>query len=140
MVLVFTRDTEVGDKLKSLLQKLDNATKANQQVRLAATVVFLDKDTPEVLGNTDATDDRRRELAAELKDKFAGMFTTANEFTKQNLVAVNASALKKRCGSEKKYKLDLNPQGDGHLYNKLLQIGAVHGRRRPGRRAGSTPS
>src|SRR5438874_419347 len=46
MVLVFTRDVEVGDKIKSLMQKLDNATAKNTNVRLAATVVFLEKQDP----------------------------------------------------------------------------------------------
>lgn len=121
MVLVFTRDTEVGEKLKTLLQKLDDATKNNRKVRLAATVVFLDKDLPEVLGNKDETEDARRELAAKLKEKLTGMFTEANEFTKQNLVVVCIG-----CDKDlKKYELDANNKITVVLYNKL-EIRAVH--------------
>ena len=122
MVLVFTRDLEVGDKLKSLLQKLDTVTAANKdKVRLGATVVFLDKELPEVVGSSDATDDRRRELAASLREKFAGMFKEDNPFTKQKLVVVCI-------GSDAdlaKYELDRNHKATVVLYNKL-EIRAVH--------------
>jgi hypothetical protein len=122
MVLVFTRDTEVGEKLKTLLQKLDDATKNNRKVRLAATVVFLDdKLKDEVLGKTDDTDDARRELAAKLKERLTGMFTEANEFTKQNLVVVCIG-----CDKDlKKYELDANNKITVVMYNKL-EIRAVH--------------
>lgn len=123
MVLVFTRDLEVGDKLKSLLQKLDNAAKANTNVRLAATVVFLDAKLKEVLGSNNETEDMRRDLAASLREKFAGMFTATNEFTKQNLVVVCIGSnddLK-----DHGYDLNLNNKVTVVLYNKL-EIRAIH--------------
>jgi hypothetical protein len=124
MVLVFTRDLDVGEKLKTLLQKLEAATKNNTKVRLAATVVFLDdKLKDEVIGQTDATDDRRRELAASLREKLAGLFTETNEFTKQNLVVVCIGCDKdlKKVG----YQLDQNHKVTVVMYNKL-EIRAVH--------------
>jgi hypothetical protein len=148
MVLVFTRDTEVGDKIKSLAQKLDNATKANTNVRLAATLVFVDKEDPkpdadllQVLGIpadpdklTDeakklrdrvadpiAIEDRRRKLAATLAAAFRDMFKETNPFTKQNLVVV-CIASNNDLG---KYNLDTTHKATVVLYNKL-EIKAVH--------------
>ena len=121
MVLVFTRDLEVGDKLKSLLEKLDDVTKKNLSARLAATIVFLDKDLPDILGSDDKNEDARRDLVAKLTAKFAGMFTEKNPFTRQNLVIVCL-------GSDTDLaKYELNPEHKATvvLYNKL-KIRAVH--------------
>ncbi len=140
MVLVFTRDVEVGDKLKSLLQKLDVATAKNTNLRMAATIVFIDKndpkpdkDTLKLLGDQNGdkaelaaaitAEDRMRELAAELRTKFTGMFTELNPFTKQNLVVVcigsNAELTKQGYGLDQTHKITVV------LFNKL-EIRAVH--------------
>src|SRR4051794_39214155 len=41
VALVFTRDLEVGDALKSLVAKLDNAAVKNPLINLYVTVVFV---------------------------------------------------------------------------------------------------
>ena len=143
MVLVFTRDVEVGDKLKSLARRLDEVTKANTNVRLAATIVFVDKedakpdkDLLQVLGIPDydkadqktrdfadaiAIEDRRRELATTVRNEFKGMFTETNPFTKQNLVVVCIASNK----DLDKYKLNGTDKATVVLYHKL-EIKAVH--------------
>jgi hypothetical protein len=151
MVLVFTRDVEIGDKIKSLAKKLDDATKTNTNVRLAAAIVFVDKEDPkpgkdllQVLGVSETPDkltgdararddklreeagniaieDRRRELAVTLRDAFRDLFKETDPFTKQNLGVACIASNK----DLDKYKLDPTHKATVVLY-KNLEVKALH--------------
>src|SRR5262245_28994070 len=59
VVLIFSRDLDVSDPLKDLLQKLDAVIDKNPPARIRGVVVFLTDDLPDVI----TEDDKREELA-----------------------------------------------------------------------------
>ena len=96
MVLVFTRDLDVGDPLKKLITDLEAATKRHIPVDLGAAVVFVSSDPKKVVGDEDVvnrdgavgkpseeflkqfdqtlkTEDKRAELTQKLKEATGGL-------------------------------------------------------------------
>ena len=72
-VMVFTREVEFSDALKSLLKQIDGAIEKNPAARLHAFVVVVSDDLPEVVGADDKTDDKRLEITAKLEDQGKGL-------------------------------------------------------------------
>src|SRR5262245_26013225 len=68
MVLVFSRDLELTDSFKELLQKVDTAIVKNPTLRMRGFVVFLSDDLPDVVTN----DNKREELAVKAEDVAKG--------------------------------------------------------------------
>jgi hypothetical protein len=74
-VMVFTREVEFSDALKSLLKQIDAAIEKNPTARLHAFVVVQSDDLPEVVGADDKTDDKRLEITSKLEDQAKGLMT-----------------------------------------------------------------
>lgn len=70
IVLVFHKDLDLSDPLRSLAQKLDAAIEKNPNARLASCIVFLpDPGTlPEIVGENDKNDDARLKVAEQVDD------------------------------------------------------------------------
>ena len=70
IVLVFHKDLDFSDPLRSLAQKLDAAIEKNPTARLASSIVFLpDPGTlPEIVGDSDKNDDARLKVSEKVED------------------------------------------------------------------------
>jgi hypothetical protein len=73
MVMIFHKNLEFSDPLRSLVQNLDTAIDKNPATRLSAFVVFLPDDLPEVVGAGDKEDDARLKLVEQVDDWGKGL-------------------------------------------------------------------
>jgi hypothetical protein len=73
MVVIFHKNLDFSDPLRSLVQKLDTAIDKNPAARLSSFVVFLPDELPEVLGASDKEDDARLKLVEQVDDWGKGL-------------------------------------------------------------------
>ena len=129
-VLVFTRETEPGPVLKSLVSRLENVADKNRNTRLAAAVVFV-QEPPKAVDNPTknrdieldalAEDDPQVVLAASLRESLGSMLKATREITKQNLVILCVS----NDADLSSFELDRSHKATIVLYRKL-EVLAVH--------------
>jgi hypothetical protein len=67
-VLVFVRNLELPDALKTLLTQLEEASEKSTTIRLESFAVFLSDDLPDVFGGDDKTEDQREKLIEKISD------------------------------------------------------------------------